>query len=67
MTCTNCGVSMFDKPLSRTNPKGQPNAGWMCQDCIKIKKPELYRKLKDDGNLQITNEIFEAVNNKTAK
>ena len=46
---------MFDKPLSRTNPKGQPDAGWMCQDCIKIKEPELYQNLKEDGDFKITN------------
>lgn len=62
MKCINCGVSMFDKPLSRTNPKGQPNAGWMCQDCIKVKEPELYQNLKDDGDLKITNDIFDAIN-----
>ena len=55
---------MFDKPLSRTNPKGQPDAGWMCQDCIKIKEPELYKNLKDEGDLKITNDIFEAINNR---
>lgn len=56
---------MFDKPLSRTNPKGQPDAGWMCQDCIKLKEPELYRNLKDDGDLKITNDIFDAINDRT--
>lgn len=64
MNCTNCGVSMFDKPLSRTNPKGQPDAGWMCQDCIKLKEPELYQNLKDDGDLKITNDIFDAINDR---
>ena len=53
---------MFDKPLSRTNPTGQPDAGWMCQDCIKLKEPELYQNLKDDGDLEITNAIFDAIN-----
>ena len=55
---------MFDKPLSRTNPKGQPDAGWMCQDCIKIKEPELYKNLKDEGDLKITNDIFDAINDR---
>lgn len=64
MNCKNCGVSMFDKPLSRTNPKGQPDAGWMCQDCIKLKEPELYQNLKDDGDLKITNDIFDAINDR---
>ena len=53
---------MFDKPLSRTNPKGQPNAGWMCQDCIKLKEPELYKNLNDEGDLKVTNDIFNAIN-----
>ena len=52
---------MFDKPLTRTNPTGQQDAGWMCQPCIKIMEPELYKNLKDDGNLKITNDIFNAV------
>ena len=58
MNCKNCGVSMFDKPLSRPNPKGQSDAGWMCQDCIKLKEPELYQNLIDDGDLKITNDIL---------
>ena len=62
MKCINCNVSCFDKPLSRTNPKGQPNAGWMCQDCIEIKEPELHENLKEDGDLKITNDIFDAIN-----
>ena len=53
---------MFDKPLSRTNTTGQPNAGWMCQDCLRLKEPELYQNLKDDGDLEITNAIFDAIN-----
>lgn len=56
---------MFDKPLSRTNPTGQSSAGWMCQDCIKKKEPELYKNLEKDGDLKTTNDIFDAVNNKT--
>ena len=64
MNCINCGVSMFDKPLSRTNPKGQPDAGWMCQDCIKLKEPELFKNLEEDGDVKITNDIFDAVNPK---
>ena len=60
MKCENCGVSMFDKPLSRTKPFGQPDAGWMCQDCIKSKEPELYQNLKDDGDF----DIFDAINNR---
>lgn len=55
---------MFEKPSSRTNPKGQPDAGWMCQDCIKLKEPELYKNLKDEGDLKITNDIFDAINPK---
>jgi len=55
---------MFDKPLSRTNPKGQSDAGWMCQDCIKTKEPELYKNLNDEGDLKITNDIFNAINDK---
>lgn len=62
MKCINCKVSMFDKPLSRTNPVGQPDAGWMCQDCIKNKEPELYKNLKNDGDLKTTNDIFESIN-----
>lgn len=64
MKCENCGVLMFDKPLSRTNPTGQPNAGWMCQDCMKREEPELYQNLKDDGDFKITNDIFSAINDR---
>lgn len=65
MNCKNCKASVLDKPLSRTNPKGQSDAGWMCQDCIKTKEPELYQNLKDDGDLKITNDIFNAINAKS--
>jgi len=61
MNCKICNISMFDKPLSRTNPTGQSDAGWMCQDCIKHKEPELYQNLSSDGSFKITNDIFDAV------
>lgn len=35
--CSVCGVDMADKPLYRSNPKGQP-AIWKCEDCIE--KPD---------------------------
>lgn len=61
MNCKNCGVSMFDKPLHRTNPKGQSDAGWMCEDCIGKKEPELYQNLKSDGDFKVSNDIMEAI------
>lgn len=67
MECINCKASCFYKPLSRTNPVGQPDAGWMCQDCIKELEPELYKNLEEDGNLKVTNDIFNAINNKATK
>lgn len=62
MNCVVCGVSAFKKPLSRTNPICQENAGFMCQESIKIKEPELYKNLKDSGDFKITNEIICAIN-----
>jgi len=58
MKCKNCKVSAFNKPLFRTEPKGQTDAGWMCKDCIKIKEPELYRNFKDDSVLKLTDDII---------
>lgn len=62
--CIICRVSATDKPLSRTNPLGQPDAGWMCQDCIKITHPELYKNLKEEGDFEVTNAVFDAVNDR---
>ncbi len=62
MKCKNCGVSPFDRPLFRTNPKGQSDAGWMCENCIKVEEPELYQNLKDDDELKTANNIFSALN-----
>lgn len=62
MNCIKCNVSMFDKPLSRTKPTGQPDGGWMCQDCMRKHEPDLYKCLKSDGDLDITNDIFNAIN-----
>lgn len=59
MRCIECNVSMFDKPLHRTNPTGQADAGWMCKDCIKENEPELYDNLKFDGHFKIINDIAE--------
>jgi len=64
MKCKKCGVSVLDKPLSRTNPKGQTDAGWMCEDCIKVKEPELYNNLKQDGDFKVANDIFDAINDR---
>lgn len=64
MRCIICNVSCVDKPLSRTKPKGQPDGGWMCQDCMKKQEPELYSNLSDDGDLKITNDIFDAINDR---
>lgn len=62
MKCEKCGVSCFIKPLSRTKPFGQPDAGFMCHDCIKLHHPDIYDKLKDKGELETTNNIFNAIN-----
>lgn len=45
--CNNCGVSVFKKPLSRVNPKGEKGIFW-CDDCIKKNEPELYKNIKED-------------------
>ena len=65
MKCINCGTSVFNKPLHRTNPKGQSDAGWMCEDCIKKNEPELYNNLVDSGELQNVNRIDAAINVET--
>jgi Zn-finger protein len=65
MNCKKCKVSILYKPLSRTNPKGQSDAGWMCQDCMKIHESELYKNLKDDNDFKISNAIFHILNDKS--
>ncbi len=56
---------MFDTPLHRTNPKGQPDAGWMCENCIEKKEPELYSNLKSDGDFKVANDVINAINDDT--
>jgi hypothetical protein len=34
MKCIQCKCSIDERPLFRTNPLGQSDAGWMCQPCI---------------------------------
>lgn len=34
MNCIDCGVSMSDKALFRTAPKGVSPANWKCGDCL---------------------------------
>ena len=61
MKCKICGVSMFDKPLHRTNPKGQSDAGWMCEDCIKKTEPELFKNMQSDNDFKVVNDIDKAL------
>lgn len=61
MKCNSCGASFDDVPLYRTNPKGQPNAGWMCEKCIATKEPELHKNLISDGDVKIANDILKAI------
>jgi hypothetical protein len=58
LECKNCKASFFDKPLHRTNPTGQIDAGWMCEDCLKIKEQNLHKELKKDGDLKVVNDVF---------
>lgn len=51
-TCIQCGCSVNKRPLHRTNPMGQPDAGWMCQPCI----------TKHHDKSLIDNEVVELVN-----
>lgn len=48
MKCTNCGVGIDKRPLHRTKPKGQTDAGWMCMPCIEKSHPELAKNIKED-------------------
>ena len=62
MKCTNCQKTMFQTPLHRTNPKGQPDAGWMCEECIKLKEPELHANLEAEDDFKVVHDIHEAIN-----
>ena len=63
MKCKICGVSMFDKMLHRTNLKGQPDAGWMCEGCMEKKEPELFKNIKFNGDYRIIKDIESIVIN----
>ena len=47
MKCANCGVSIQDRPLHRTNEYGV-NGIWWCMPCIEEKEPELAANIKED-------------------
>lgn len=59
--CIICKLSVLDKPLHRTKPTGQPDAGWMCESCIAKHEPDLHASLKADGDIDIVNDIAEAL------
>lgn len=61
--CKICGVSMFDKMLHRTNPKGQPDAGWMCEQCMEKKEPELANNMKADEGYEVAKAVESIVLN----
>lgn len=52
MKCSKCGVSIQNRILHRTNPKGQLDAGWMCEPCISKTEPELMKNIDEDEVLQ---------------
>jgi len=55
MNCIKCGIHFTKRPLQRTNPVGQPNAGWMCEPCLKKNEPELHKNAVDDKSIEIAN------------
>lgn len=59
--CIICGASVFDTPLHRTKPTGQPDGGWMCEPCIEKHEPDLYTSLKADGDIDVVNDIAQAL------
>jgi hypothetical protein len=50
MNCSKCGVSIQGRILHRTKPKGQMDAGWTCEPCIKNSEPELYANILEDND-----------------
>lgn len=45
--CEKCGISVFERPLIRMNPKGEIGIFW-CEDCAKRFEPELYKNERED-------------------
>lgn len=58
MKCCNCGVSIQGRILHRTNPKGQIDAGWMCEPCIKETEPELFLNIQGEDIINDLKEVF---------
>lgn len=61
MKCSKCGVSIQGIILHRTKPKGQLDAGWMCEPCIKESEPELYSNIQEE-NKEVFNDLKEVLN-----
>ena len=57
LKCMNCGVSVFNKPLQRVNPKGEDGIFW-CEPCIAKEEPELARNIDEDKS-QIEKDLEE--------
>ncbi len=45
--CIKCGVSVMEKPLHRSTPKGDPNPKWVCDDCNEVPISEERQEMID--------------------
>jgi hypothetical protein len=62
MKCEICGVSMFEKMLHRTKPKGDPDGGFQCIYCIKNNEPELHNNnILSDTDFKVISDIEEII------
>lgn len=61
MKCEKCEISVMERTLHRTEPKGQSDAGWMCMRCIESIEPELAANIKSDDNYEVITAIESAV------
>jgi hypothetical protein len=61
MKCEICGVSMFNKMLHRTKPKGDPDGGFQCIDCIKKTELELHNNIVNDTDYKVISDIEKTI------
>lgn len=61
MKCEICGVSMFNKMLHRTKPKGDSDGGFQCIDCIQKTELELHNNIVNDTDYKVISDIEKTI------
>jgi hypothetical protein len=56
--CISCKKHVSQTSLFRTNQVGDSEPNWMCEQCLKVKEPELHSNIKNDDDYKILSAIL---------